>query len=177
MNKNLRSIFASKRLQNRGRILIFSCLWLLGFLLGLYFITASGDSFLILVREAALNKPSLSGLLFVMYFPLIVSFTAIYFSSPGIIYFWALIKSFLFSSCLCGIVAAFGSSGWLVRSLLLFSNSAVTVGILLFWRRTLTHTYRKAMKELLIFAVVFTAIGFIDYFLVSPYLAILMNHL
>ncbi len=173
---NLRKIFARNPLAQKGNIIILSFLWVLGFVCGLYFISSSCDIFHPLLKEITFIRPSIVGLLSVVYIPVFISFIAICISSHWIVFLFVFIKSFAFCCCICGVAETYGYSSWLIRLLLLFSDSAVTVGMLLFWCRALNFKRSRALRELCILTIVFTAIGIIDFFLVSPYLVMLMNY-
>lgn len=162
--------------QCKGSVILLSFLWMVGLVCGLYFISSSGDWITGLFTCVAGSRQSILGLLAVVCIPLIVSAIAIYFSAPALIYIYSVIKAFSFGCSLCGIAITFRHSSWLVRLLLLFSDTGLVVLMLWLWCRMLYKNRFSVRKDLVFCIAASAVIGIIDYFLVSPYFAMLMNY-
>lgn len=161
----------------KSRVMLLAFLWISGLLCGTLFVLAAEDPFSSLMRTVAFNRVSIAGLAAVLVFPLIVSAVAVYMAVPTFILPICFVKAFCYGSSMFGASAAFGSAGWLMRLLLLFSDSCMMVPLLWFWCRHLTGRRDSLKRDLAVCAVFAVFIGIIDYFLVSPYLAELMNSL
>jgi hypothetical protein len=71
---------------------------------------------------AASCQPSIPGLLFSTLIPFLLSAFAVYLSVPKLLFGICFCKAFLLGYVCCGVFAAFGSAGWLVRWLFLFTD-------------------------------------------------------
>lgn len=164
-------------MQCKESVIPLSCLWALGLVCGLYFVSASDIFLFELFHDASSSHPSFVGILVVTFLPIIISAIAAYFAVPLLIYALCFLKAFCFGFGLCGIVSVFGYSGWLIRLLLLFSDSGMAVLLFCLWCRILSHNFNAVHRDFLIITAGAAVIGTVDYFLVSPYLAMLMNYL
>lgn len=164
------------RFQRKGSIVILAFLWILGLVCGLYIVSAAGDSISSLMGAICYNRVSIVGLAAVLFLPLVITAIAAYFSAPALIYIFCSFKALCVGCCLYGVVLVFGYSAWLIRLLLFFSDSIIAVLILWLWYRYLYLVRDTVWRDLTICAAVAGAIGIIDYFLVSPYLVMLMNY-
>lgn len=166
----------TSRMQCKESVILLSCLWILGLVCGLYFVSSADSLLFEPFYVASFNRTSIFGILVVTLLPIAVSAIAAYFSVPVLIYALCIFKAFCFSTVLCGVVLVFGYSGWLIRFLLVFSESFM-VGLLFWlWYNILSSERNTVHRDLLISTAIAAAIGTVDYFLVSPYLAVLMHY-
>lgn len=172
-----RRSFATVRMQCKESASLLSVLWSLGLVCGLFFVSLLDDFLFELFYDASINRPLLLGILVVTILPIAVSAIAVYCSAPLLIYVLCILKAFCFSFGLCGVVAVFGYSGWLIRLLLLFSDSCMAILLFWLWYRVLSPNHKAVLRDLLICSAIAAIIGMVDYFLVSPYLVVLMNYL
>lgn len=163
--------------QCKESVILLSFLWILGLVFGLYFVASMDNSLLETFYIASINRPSIFSILFVSLLPIAVSATAVFCSGPVLIYALCILKAFCFSVSLCGVISVFGYSGWLLRLLLLFSDSCMVVLLLWLWCRILLSKHNSVLRDLLICTAIAVAVSMVDYFLVSPYLGILMHYL
>ena len=150
-------------------ILAFS--WIAGLLCGLFFVSKAAEPLSLLMHTAVYNHITLFGLAAVLFLPLIASAAAVYLGAHILIFPICFIKSFAFGVCLCGVSVAFGSAGWLVRVLLLFSDSCMIVVLLWFWYRHLTGDRSVLRRDTVLCAAVALFVGLVDYLFVSPFFA------
>ena len=160
----------------RETFIPLSVSWMLGLAFGLYFVLLTDDLISDLLYSASCYRISIVGMFLVIFLPIVISLIAAYFSAHFLIYLLCFCKAVSFSLVLCGIAVTFGHSGWLIRSLLLFSGSAAVIPLLWFWHNLLTPGCCSAKRDFLICTAIAAAISAVDYFLVSPYLAMLMNY-
>ncbi len=171
-----RNSSAKVRMQCKESVIILSFLWVMGLICGLYLVASSDSMLLEYFYAASGTRPSIAGILVVIFLPIAVSAIAAYFSAPVLIYGICFFKAFCFSFALCGVVSVFGYSGWLVRLLLLFSDSCMAVLLFWLWCKFLSLKRNTVHRDLLICVAIAAIVGTVDYFLVSPYLVILMHY-
>ncbi len=168
------SVFS--RLQCKSSVITLLVLWSLGFICGLYVALSESDLLLPLIQNATITRQSIFGVIAVIFIPIAVSGISIYCSAPVIIYIYSIFKGFCFSFCLCCVATVYGHASWLVRILLLFTDSCSIVFLLWLWYRCLCLESHIVRKDLRFCTILLTAIGLVDYFFVSPYLVLLMNY-
>ena len=127
------------------------------------------------MNTAVHNHVTVIGLASVLFLPLIASVVAVHFNAHILIIPICFIKALTFGICLSGISVAFGGSGWLMRILMLFSDSCMIVLLLWFWCRHLTGKGNMLMWDAAVCAGAAFVIGLFDYFLVSPFLMELLS--
>lgn len=159
--------------RSQYRVIFLACLWLFGLVLGFYISAAGSESSVYLMRTAVLRSVSIVGLLVVLIFPFVISAVLIHYVSAKCIYPLAFLKAIFFAFCLHSITLAFGSSSWLVRWILMFSESCMVVILLWFWIRNISGSGRSYIGEITVFAVFSAIIFFIDFYAVSPFLKML----
>lgn len=150
--------------------------WTLGLSAGVYFAGTMQSSVFSLMRAAASSRVSIVGLIVLLIFPLLLSAFAVYLSAPICLLPVSFCRGAAFGFCSLGALYAFGSAGWLVRLMLLFSASAMTVPLFWFWIRHISGNKLLLRRDLAVCSALAVVIGIIDYFLVSPYLVMLMNY-
>ncbi len=146
-----------------------------GLLLGFFWTAHADPSFAALMRRASNAPVSIFGLLAATFFPFLLSAIAVYFSKSWLLYPICFFKAFCFGTCATAVAQAFGSAGWLVQPMLLFSDCCTLPLLCLFWLRHVSGQRRLPGAEFLLVASLLLLIGCIDYRLVSPFLAELMN--
>lgn len=171
-----RKRLVSTRIQCKESVILLSVLWTLGLVCGLYFVSSTDSLLLESIYMAASARPSFFGILVITLFPIAISAVSVYSSASVLIYLFCVLKAFCFSFVLCGVISVFGYSGWLIRSLLLFSDSCMVVLLFWLWYRILLSKRNTVHRDLWIGTAIAAAVGTIDYFLVSPYLEILMHY-
>ena len=157
------------------RVLLVSFVWILGFLIGNYFASQTADIHHLLLHNIAFCSVSFLGLYFALFFPFILSAFLIRSPVQSFTLLIVFAKALSIGFCACGIMIAFSSAGWLMRSLLLFSDSLIVILLLWFWIRNYTYEISKLNTDLSICAVLSFIISCIDYFAVSPFLEALLN--
>lgn len=170
--------FLNLKLPNFGRkvsLTILAVVWLLGLLLGTVISICAGDSLVSLMRMAVSGRVSISGLLSAMVLPFLLSALAVYIQKPVLLVLIAFGKAFLVSYLGLGAMAAYGSAGWLVRWLLMFSDCCSLPLLWLYWLRLLSGKRRFASIETAALMIAVVLIGSLDYCVVSPFLAVLIS--
>lgn len=150
--------------------------WALGLSVGLILVSTVQESVFSLMRAAACCRVSIVGLIVLLIFPLFLSAFAVFLSIPVMLLPIACFKGIALAFCALGVVYAFGSAGWLIRMLLMFSDSFMIPVLFWFWVRHISGNRNLLRRDFLICAAFAVVIGAMEYFLVSPYLVVLMKH-
>ena len=152
--------------QRRLMLLVF---WGLGTILGIAFSYCS-QPLLPLMRRTVSSSVSIVGLGAVLFLPYLLTVSAVLFSRTGILLGIAFVKPLFFCMCAAAIDQAFGDAGWIIRFLLLFSDTAsLPVLFWLIWR-CLDGSRSARMLDFIPAAGILVMIGLTDYFLIAPFL-------
>ena len=141
--------------------------------LGAWFAGTSGNTYILLMRMAASRPVSIAGSAVSVLLPFLVSLFIIVHSKPWLVYFICGIRIFLFSAAARALDCAFGSAGWLVRLMLQMTDLCLIPVLIWF---SLLSLVRKPTKHVMTCCILFAAaIGMLDYCVISPFLANLIN--
>ena len=144
--------------------------WMAGLFLGTTTAYASARFLDSMLHSAISNQPSLSTLIGSAVLPFLLSTVVFFLSEPWLLLPICLMKAFGFGFCAFSVLLAFGSAGWLVRFLFLFTDVFV-VPVFLFYclyqlRRGTFFNFRVTSA----FAAVASMVAAADYYLIAPYL-------
>lgn len=128
-----------------------------------------------MMRGAASGSVSIAGLLGITTLPFLISAFAVSFSMAWLIFPVCFCKAFAFSFVSLGVLQAFGSAGWLVRLLLLFSDCAGMPLLYGFWLRHLPGGRPVGVWETAFLLAACVLLGSVDYRIISPFLAGLLS--
>ena len=143
--------------------------WLIALFLGTYCAAMSDPSVFSLVRRPTFGKVSTVCLMAAQLLPFLFAAYAAYISNSILLISVGSVKLFSFGFIGYLIWAAFGSAGWLIRFLMLFSDVTLVPILCLFCLRI--HAGRtKVMKELLICMGIVVMIVLLDGFFFSTLL-------
>lgn len=154
--------------RNAGVAFLAAC-----FLSGLFFGVwmSYGVEFSVsLMRGVMDSAVSIVSLLGVLLLPLLFSALAVYFSKPRWLFGIAFLKAFSFAFVSAGICTGFGSAGWLVRSLILFSDGLSLPLLWLYWLRHIPGRRTFQAADVMVIAGCIGSIGLLDQFLIIPLL-------
>lgn len=148
-------------------IFAFCIFWMFGLSAGVYTASTLPLSILSLVRTILYDRTSVILLILIRCFPLFAAFIVCLLYRPVLVIPIAFIKAFSFAFSAYGIVLAFGNAGWLIRWLLMFSDSISILFFVWFSIRNISNNQKSLIKD---FVVCFLATTF---FCISDYFAIL----
>lgn len=166
--------FLNFKLPRRSRKktwLVLALIWCLGLVPGLAVGIKAGEPFWCVLREAPYGVASVMGLIGAMMFPMVLSALVLWLEQTWCLYLLAFAKAFLLACTGAGIVMAYGSAGWLVRMLLMFSDCCAAPLLLLFWASQLMGDHHRWIGTIPATLLV----GCFDYYMVSPFLAALLS--
>lgn len=172
----MRFVSVSKsRFKRINPMILVSLTWILGLLLGSWFAFANWQGIARMVAQACvtphsvffafLNNTALFGSVFLLYR---------YFGKFKVLPI-VLLKAFLLSICGIAISHVYGSAGWLVSGLLLFSDFGICFVLLLFSFRILRSKKVLQMRDCSAYFGIALVMILFDHFVVSPFLRMLFT--
>lgn len=163
------SAFTIRREKFRTSILLV--LWTLGSALGFFYARASGAHLVPLIKLAVSESASFSGIMVADVLPLMLCALAVFCSELWLIPAVSVIKAFSFSYIACGVSMAYGTASWLVRFLLLFSDTLLIPGFCVFVIRYGVGNRLLLRREWYIWSVLVAVVVCLDYLVISPFSA------
>ena len=159
----------------RGAAALLASFMLTGFLLGAWFSRSAGEDFSRAMGLLARSGVSLAGVLASMTLPLLVSALAVYVGRPLLMIPVALCKAFSFSAIACGLASAWGSAGWLVSGLAMFSSVCAMPVLCWYWLRQLDCREFRPVPFAAALGVLIL-LGILDDCLILPFLAAIITY-
>lgn len=114
-------------------IVVLAFIWCVGLAGGIGISFFAGDSFVSLMRMAAGRPASIVNLLMVSMLPFLFSAVAVFLRSRYLLSAVCFIKAFLFGFVSSGAYMAFGSAGWLVWLMVMFSDIFCLIPLWWYW--------------------------------------------
>ena len=154
----------------KSHVFLLALSWVLGLKFSNYLFGIAGSNLAPQMPLAAMSQPSIFGLLTSFWLPFLFSAWAVYISAPKLLYLIAFVNAIpagLFCSAVC---ASFGSAGWLVRFLLLFTDICGTVFLFHYWLRHVSGNRFFSAGVLCRYLAVGICFAAVDYCFVSPLL-------
>ena len=148
-----------------------ACSWIMGLIFGAW--SGSIAFFDFGPLAATFHSDASFSLLAVMLFPIVVSALIIYMDQPWLLLIIAFLKAFSFAYVSWILVSEFGSAGWLIQFLIMFSD-CISLPLLWYFWCGLLHRPRHSLISLsipMVFAIV--AVGILDNHFILPILSAL----
>jgi len=158
----------------KGRIHL-AIVWIIGLFLGAYCGFRWDLSLVPLMRGCLYDSVSIVCVFCLICLPFMISLLASFWNARGLIYLIAFGKAFLFSFVSLGIFFSFGSAGWLVHLLLMFSEVCTLPVFYWFWMVSLNHRQEPSALEIFSLLSSFFLIASLDSSYVMPFLASLIS--
>lgn len=153
--------------------LILSIIWIVGLLIGILTAAGAGDSFFYMMRGVIPSAVSIPGLLLISILPFLLTAFAFSLFRP-LLMLVVLMKAFTFGFCAFGIMTVFADAGWLLRLLLMFSAGCSLPLLMWLWLRPESISRKRFLIETAVCIVAAGCFGFLDYYYVSPFAAMLL---
>lgn len=154
---------------------VLAVVWILGLVFGSVLVTVSDDSYFLLMCEAANCPVSITGLIASVFLPFLISAFAVFIGKPKLIFVICFCQAAGFSFAAAAALAAFGSAGWLIGSLLLFSDICFNPVLCWFWIRQISANRNSFPADAFVCTAFAALIGSVDLCVVSPFLAMLID--
>ena len=146
-----------------------------GYALGSFLATGAAQSTLILMRTAILGRVSIVCLLPVILLPFLFTAFAVYIGRLWLFIPLAFFHTAAFGYLASIILCSFGTSGWLIFILFLFSDCISMPLLCWFWIRNLEGAGRNSFRNFVVLFVLLIGIAFLDHNFVSPFLVTLLS--
>ena len=157
----------------------FACLlaffWSLGVVLGMVLAAGFHSSVLPLMRMVITDQVSIIGLAAVPFLPFVISVVAMRLTMPWIFYIVTVVKGICYGFTAYSLVISYSDSAWLISCLVAFSAHSGQIPLILFWIRYMNDSTKRWKRDAIVCCALFTLIGFVDYFVISPFLSTLMR--
>lgn len=149
--------------------------WTAGLFLGVFLANYAHENYFLLMRMAAKSRVSIVGLLTSAMLPFLFVFYFAHIRNFWPITVICLMKGILFSFGAVAVASAFGSAGWLVRLLLQFTDICLIPIFSWLVLRSCVKDAGRLQKDAVICSAMVALICSLDYCVVSPYLAMLIE--
>ena len=159
-------------LPRRMDLVLLAFTWLAGFLSGLLFSLQPGMD-AVISRFSMITRLTIPGLMCILLFPLALSCIAVF--KPQIFYLLSFLKALCFGYCSGCVLLMCVGAGWLVKFMLLFSDMLYHPCLFWFWIQHADGNREHLREHIVICLCIAIFIGLLDYFLVSPFLAMLLD--
>ena len=159
--------YSSSGRRKYGTSILASC-WTLGLVFGLCAVAAG--SFNPAFEQAADLPPSFFSIISVLLLPIVISLLTLFAGQRWLIFPLAFLKALCFAFVGWSIVITFGSAGWLIRLLLMFSDCASVPLLWWFWNKALTSEIDALVPASIAAVLTILGIGIVDYGIISPFL-------
>lgn len=154
----------------KGSTVLLAACWAGGFLSGGLFCVFCDHSFFSLMHRLPYCSVSIVGQILFPSLPFLFSAFAVFIAKPRLLLLIGFLKAFVFSLVSMSFVLSFGSSGWLLRLLLLFTDLC-SMPLLFGYQRKCLHASAVSGVELLAALSLLILIGSVDCGYVLPFLA------
>lgn len=164
-----KSQHSSRLIAHKGMPLILAGSWISGLLCGVFCYSVSSPEIIALMHRTPSCSVSIVGLLNAALIPFLLSAFFLAYSLPWIVTVICFWKAFLFSFVSAGFLTCFGSGGWLLRYILLFSDCTALPLLYWYWFRgvsTPSRLCRFTASAILFCVFVFVAV--LDYHIFAP---------
>lgn len=158
--------------ENRLKPFLFSLFWYSGLVFGLYSFFCSDFYSIQLMRRSLTAPVSIVSLAKIYTLPLLFIFLFSLYGIPWIVYLYGFANAAAFSFLSIGILSAFCSANWLIWFLIMIFDCLVSTAFCFFVFRSFR---RYCIWNLFCFTFVLLAIAVIEYCLVLPFGAILIE--
>lgn len=144
--------------------------WLLGLGFGGLYFRYAGEPLLSLMPLAASSQLSIVSLFLSTSLPFLLCAYFAHCHNPWLVMMVCFGKAFAYGFTLCGVFAAFGTQGWLIRLLLLFTDSLACVLLYGFAHRHAVSVLPVPLRSLVFCELALGVLIFLDFSYVSPFL-------
>ncbi len=154
---------------------ILAFFWCLGLATGVLVALCMDESFLLLMRMAALRPVSIVSLFLTTFLPFITSAIAVYIAKPALLPVIAYLKAAVFSFISLMTFFSFGTAGWMIRCLVMFTDIVTLPFLYSFWHRHVGGSLRLSVFDGVSVVLVLLVCG-MDAYWISPFIAELIHY-
>lgn len=159
----------------KDSVAFLAFLWTAGLIFGTVTSFYAGNSVFSLMCGALYSPVSIVRLLSAMLLPLLFSAFAVYFSGAWLLIPIIFLKGFSYAYLAFGILSSFGSAGWLIQLLLIFSDTLMLPVLWIYWLRVLKDGQHDLLIRTIPAVSAALLIGSFDISVISPLLAQILS--
>jgi len=166
--RNFRVTFPVSR---KGNAMVLALGWTCGLVFGCILYLLTGPFVMLLMRGVLHGTVSIVSLLTSLLLPFLIAAFAVYISRPWLLILFGTAKACLLSFVSLGILLCYGSAGWLLRLMLMFSDLIGAVLLYGFISRHLRPGIRFCAGEVFALTSLCVLVGSIYFVYILPFLA------
>ena len=159
----------------RGRRFVLSVWIAFGCITGAVFALNISNSFLLLMRSELFCGMSIFWLILASFLPFLISAFAVYFMKCWIFYPIGFSRGFWLCFLAVAVIRIFGSAGWIVNCLFLFSGILTLPLLCWFWIRRFSLSREMIRRDFLICLIAVIIICYLDNSVFFPLLAAVLD--
>lgn len=148
-----------------------ACSWSLGLIFGLWVIGYAPVD--LSYAEDFFHRYTPVSMISISLFPVLVSFLVVFAERSWMLLVISFLKAFGFVYTSCLLTRGFGSAGWLIRLLVMFSDCISLPFLWWFWCQLLKGRQKISIPVVFSVFAAATAIGILDIQVISPFLSTL----
>ena len=173
MYKTLRMDALTRVLHHKTLWVVFC--WIIGLLTGTVLAAGADPYSFSLMRQTVSCQVSIVDLFIAAAFPFLLAAYAVFIDRPKLLLLICGCKAFSFAFCAYTAAASFGTAGWLVQPIVQFTDICMVPVLCWFCIRHITGSADSLKKDMLVCMVFAAAVASIDYLVVAPFLAKLID--
>lgn len=154
----------------RHRVFFLAFFWCISSSAGFWIAFSTSDIVVSLMCAVVNCRVSIFGLVMMVFFPLLLSAAAVYFSVPDVLFPVIFVEGVSLGYCLAGMMLTFGSAGWLICFLLTFSESLMLIPQLWLWIQCFSCEKSAVFRSLKFCYLAAIAVCTVDYLYISPFI-------
>ena len=147
--------------------LFLAFFWTFGLITGGMLFRYAGSDFVSQMPLAVSSQPSIFGLLISSLLPFLFSAYAVYIGSPRFLYGISFLKACGLGYVSFSVVSSFGSAGWLIRWLFLFTDISAAAVLYCYCHRYISGIRKFSAGSFSGYAGILAAVSLFDYSVVS----------
>ena len=144
-----------------------ACSWIAGLIFGLW-VVGFADFNLPVLNDSSSCYTSIS-IISVAFIPVLMSVLAVYAEKSWLLLVICFLKAFSFAYVSYFVTRTYGSAGWLIQLLVMFSDCISLPFLWWFWCRLLTSTQKISFSTVFPGTLGAIAIGVLDFKVISPF--------
>ena len=148
-----------------------ACSWILGLISGLWAVRFV--DFDLPGLEDSFHSYTLFGVISVALLPVLISTMVVFVERSWLLLPFSFLKAFSFAYVGSLVTGGYGSAGWLIQSLLMFSDCLSLPFLWWFWCRLLKSAQQITFSTIFHITLVAFSIGVLDFKVISPFLSLL----
>lgn len=148
-----------------------ACSWILGLIFGLWVISSAPAD--LSYTNDFFRRYTPVSMISVSLFPVLVSFLVVFAERSWVLLVISFLKAFGFAYTSCLVTRGYGSAGWLIRFLVMFSDCISLPFLWWFWCQLLKGRLKISVPMVFSVSVPAIAIGILDIQVISPFLSTL----